>query len=168
MSTYLCIFPHTPAYQYAEYTDFCSSYFSSLMPHQDVALLWWSFRDGMFFSASFNNSYWWATHILMADQVCHVSNRVSPSRASPGISIFIGGPKGVLTLLIIHNPRSRWLLIVLTFEIGTLYTNCFLLALAAYCQYDNSFKTLAGTCSHYETVIYAISNVARDDLPGCY
>ena len=50
-----------------------------------------------FSTASFNNSYWRATYILMVNQVRHVSNRVSPPRASPGISIFICGLKGVLT-----------------------------------------------------------------------
>ena len=84
-----------------------------------------SLETACFTSALFNNSYWRATHILMVDQVHHVSNRVSLPKASPRISIFICGPKGVFTV---------------TFEIAILYTNHFLLASAAYCQYDNSFQ----------------------------
>ena len=61
-----------------------------------------------FSCASFANLCGWATDDLMADQVCHGFNWVCPQRTSPGISIFICGLKGVLTLLIIHNPRSMW------------------------------------------------------------
>ena len=60
---------------------------------------------------------------LMADQVRHVSNRVHPPRASPGILVFICGLKGVLTSLIMSLDRGiqqseqflarrQWLLIV--------------------------------------------------------
>ena len=87
-----------------------------------------------------------ATDDLMADQVRNVSNRKRPPRASPGNSIFICGTKGVLTLLISHNPRSRWYLIVVTFWNSYSFYQLFSLGVGRLLSVWQQFLTMAGTC----------------------